>query len=124
MDTICFDQLKDSGYINKVAALSSDPCELALGCEKGLFFGKLKNRKFHISKEEYFRGTLISQVFEYTPHKLIISQFFRHGFILIDRQKNNLTELQNLSYITKGCTDIKPMPNFSFETFPYILTRT
>ena len=126
MDNITHEQFPDSGYINKVAVLSTDKNELAFGCEKGLFFGKfgMNTRRFHISAEEYFKGNLISQVFEYAPNKLIASDYFKHGFFLVDRASNDIRELQNLSYITKNCTDIKPMPFYNFEKFPYLLTRT
>jgi hypothetical protein len=78
----------DTGYINKVA-LTSRPNEIALGCEKGLFFGVLDNNKKFIydEQEPYFKEKLVSQVFEYSPDKLIVSDYFEHGFYIIDRTK-------------------------------------
>jgi len=60
-------------------AFTSDPNEIAFGCEKGLFFGTLDNQKvakFKQSDEQYFNGKLISQLYEYMPDQLIVTNFF------------------------------------------------
>ena len=61
----CSAQLEKSGYINKVCMTSSvDGLEVAFGCEKGLFFGRLnKDNTFSISKEKYLEDSLVSQVY-------------------------------------------------------------
>jgi hypothetical protein len=96
---------EDTGYINKVA-LTTRPNEIALGCEKGLFFGVLDNNNKFIynENESYFdekQGAtpkLISQVFEFAPDKLIVADYFDHGFYIIDRStqgKQDIQEIQN-----------------------------
>ena len=56
---------------------------------------------------------------------LIIADYFDHGFYIIDRiSGEEPSDVSNAAFITKHCTDIKPMPDFDIINFPYLLTRT
>ena len=69
--------IKEAGYINKVV-LSERGDEIILACEKGLYIQPLNPDKTGLlpaTDEIYLRGQLVSQVFEYSPNKLIACGF-------------------------------------------------
>ena len=91
-----------------------------------------------VTKEVYLRDLLITQVFEFDRTTLIVSVFNEHGYCLIDRVNGSTERMTKtvsclgqssepdpqLEALNINCTDLKPLPGFDSQRFPYLISRT
>lgn len=131
--------VSEAGYINHLV-LTKNGYEMMAGCENGIFFVQLDSTKraMELLEERYFAGKLVSQIFEFSPMQLIISIFSQDGYFVIDRPRRKVMQMKKCISLSTpdmdsddqseeknvNCTDIKPLPGFHIESFPYLLTRT
>jgi len=54
---------------------------------------------------------------------MIIAIFGEYNFCIIDRLNREVYALHEENGLHKFTTDLKPMPNFDQDTFPYLLSR-
>ena len=55
---------------------------------------------------------------------LIAAVFHDSAYMIIDRMTNEVRRMSEEKIITEGCTDIKPLPGYHYNKFPYCITRS
>ena len=137
--------MQGTGYINCVAKIrndtdspvkkearpiiTSDPSaqtkefQLALACEKGLFFGKFVGTQFHLNHDEaYHERHLVSQVIDLGNSQLLFHQFDKAAFYILDRAHKQIQTITNEGAL--NCSDMRLLPGFHIDNLPFVLVRT
>ena len=72
----------------------------------------------------YLEGKLISQIFEFETRMLVAASFHDTSYFIIDRMAGEERKMPDEKIMTEGCTDIKPLPGYHCDAFPYCITRS
>lgn len=105
--------------------------DFALGCGEGIFFARLEvdqqssqKRLVQDKNEVFLKGHMINQLREYAHDLFIASDWNEPSYFLIDRNNKMVITIEETAATHKWCTDLKPMPGFDKERFPYYVART
>ena len=105
-----------------------------MACEKGIYISNLTGNKLSPpTKETYLEYQLVSQVFEFNNNMLLATAFHDSEYTIIDRRERTTRKLHREKpkgddgadqTTLEGTTDIRPLPGYNYQSFPYCMTRS
>ena len=114
---------KVASAIYKVIRTSQD--DYALACSGGLFFASYDARmkKFIKSPDFLLSDHLITQLYEVSPNRFAVGCWGVPWVAVVDKVRRTLIKVDCPLSDETQCTDLLPLPNFNYQSFPFLLMR-